>query len=191
MSQHIPDHGNYRRRACMNSICSFVWGRTGGALPESYKAFKIVTFRLHEGGVRVQHPLVGPVFPSQHHEARTGKSATGTLFTDDGAESIMFTTVTILHPSHVLSVNLPFIFCTFYFYRIHALAWLFSLVSLGTIKYLILQHILLAVYFTVSKTYSNRWYNKNCCESSLIANQMMPLHFSILSSCSCGNPWCH
>lgn len=54
----------------------------------------------------VQHPLVGPVFPSQHHEARTGKSAAGTLFTDDGAESIMFTAMTILHPSHVLSVNL-------------------------------------------------------------------------------------
>lgn len=91
----------------------------------SYKAFKIITLRLREGGVRVQHPLVGPVFPSQHHEARTGKSATGTLFTDDRAESIMFTTVTSLHLSHVLSVNLlmsALFFCTFYFYRIHVLA---------------------------------------------------------------------
>ncbi len=54
--------------------------RTGGALPEPYKMTsssllvcillnQTVQSRLHEGGSRVRHPLVGPVLTAQHHTA--------------------------------------------------------------------------------------------------------------------------
>ena len=61
-------------------ICFFVRGGRRGALPEPYKMTSSrllvcmflakLSNRLHEDGMRAQHPLMGPVLTAQHHAAQ-------------------------------------------------------------------------------------------------------------------------